>query len=91
MARWKLWVLGAAAVIIDLAVYASLGVMMMGYDDHYNGDPAQWGAWHTLSAFDKKVFITLDAWHVVNVTALGYVLFKTSKRFRKRNQSISVH
>ncbi|RWY53889.1 hypothetical protein [Mucilaginibacter gilvus] len=84
MAQWKLWTLGAAAVIIDLAVYALLGVIMMGYDDSHNGTEPDYYKWSSYKTLDKAAVIGLWFWNIVNILFWGYVIYRIVKAIRNK-------
>jgi hypothetical protein len=82
MATRKLWILGVAAVVIDLVVYASFGLMLMGYDDANDGTEPDYYKWPSYTPLDKAAVIGLWFWNIVNILFWGYVVYRVVKRWR---------
>ncbi|OOQ60824.1 hypothetical protein [Mucilaginibacter pedocola] len=90
MAKWKIGVMATTVVVFDVWIYMAIGMAMMSYDDFYKGDPNEWGAWHTLSAFDKKVFTAWYIWHFVNLLGVGYILYRLITRWRNKTRPVKL-
>lgn len=82
MAGWKLWVLGITAIIIDIAVYAFLGLMLMSYDDLHNGAEPDYETWASYKILDKAAVIGIWFWNIVNILFWGHVVYRIIKAWK---------
>ena len=70
MFPWKKVLLTSSLLGVDVGILLVLSVLLMDYDDSYNGPPAEYGAWHTMSPFQRGISISYGLWVCVNVLAL---------------------
>jgi len=80
---WKKALLVGSILLADLGVLLVLGVLMMDYDDSYAGPSAEYGAWHTMSPFQRGVSVSHGVWLGANALALVTVVYGS---IRKRTQ-----
>jgi len=84
MFPWKKALLVGSILLVDLVVLLGLGALMMDYDDSYNGSPTEYGAWHTMTSFQRGVSVSHSLWLGVNALALVAVLYWLIKRYTPR-------
>lgn len=82
--NWKVIILWAIAVIVNLAIYILLSLMTMRYDDLYNGRPEDYGNWNTFSDYDKAISLAVLLWNVVNVIFIAMMVVKWYNKRRRR-------
>jgi hypothetical protein len=70
MFPWKKALLASSILLLDLIILLVLGVLMMAYDDSYDGPPAEYGAWHTMTPFQRGVSVSHRVWLGANALAL---------------------
>ena len=71
--------------VIYLAVYLVLGMLLMNYDDFYDESKGEYWSLSSMTMSEKAItYIGLNVWHVINVVAIGYVLYRIVKTSRKR-------
>lgn len=73
-----------AIVVFDLGVYILFGLMLMNYDDFYDESKGEYWSFESMTAFDKGALIGLNLWHVVNLVAVGYLLYWLIKKWNSR-------
>lgn len=71
-----------ALVAIDVFVYLVLGLLSMAYDDNYDGSKGPYWSWQSMSTFDKAVMVGANFWHLVNVAAIAYFLYRFYKQWQ---------
>lgn len=74
------------AIIFDLAVYLVLGMLLMNYDDFYVEIEGEYWSLGSMTISEKATYIGLNVWHVVNLIALGYIIFRVVKKFRRNHR-----
>lgn len=79
----KVILISVAIVTFDLAVYLVLGLLMMNYDDFYDETEGEYWRLSSMTMSEKATYIGLNAWHVVNLIALGCVIYRTIRHFAK--------
>ena len=84
----KVILISVAIVTFDLAVYLLLGLLLMNYDDFYDESGGEYWSLSSMTMSEKATYIGLNVWHVVNVIAIGYVVYRLVRRFSKRRQYI---
>ena len=80
----KVILISVAVVIFDLAVYVVLGILLMNYDDFYNESEGEYWSLSSMTMSERATYIGLNVWHVINVIAIGYVVYRILKTSRKR-------
>jgi hypothetical protein len=84
MLTWKKALLAGSILLLDLGVLVLLGVLMMDYDDSYAGPSAEYGAWHTMTPFQRGVSLSHSLWLGANALALVAVAYWLIKRRTQR-------
>lgn len=79
--KWLL--IGFFIILIDIIIYFALGIGLMAYDDFYTGPEEDYLSWHTLDAFDKKVYVALMIWNFLNLLGLVFIVFKIFKYLKQ--------
>ncbi|MEJ8804416.1 hypothetical protein [Pontibacter sp. H249] len=73
-------------VLIDLAVYAALGIMMMAYDDFYDESKGEYWSWASMTNFDRAVIVGLYFWHLVNFVAASIIIYNAVKSLNGKHK-----
>lgn len=87
MFPWKKVLLTSSLLGVDFGILLVLSVLLMDYDDSYNGPPAEYGAWHTMSPFQRGVSISCSLWVGLNVLALVALVYWLKKKRTPRSAS----
>ena len=80
----KVILISVAIVTFDVAVYLILGLLMMNYDDFYDESEGEYWSLSSMTMSEKATYIGLNVWHVVNVVAIGYIVYRIVKTSIKR-------
>ena len=67
---------------LDFAVYIVLGLLMMNYDDFYDESKGEYWSWESMNATDKLVFSSLQIWNIINIIAVGFLIYFIIKRVK---------
>ena len=87
MLPWKKALLAGSILLVDLGVLLLLGVLMMDYDDSYAGPSAEYGAWQTMTPFQRGVSLSHRLWLGANALALVALAYWLIKRRTQRSVS----
>lgn len=87
MFPWKKALLAGSILLVDLIILLGLGILMMDYDDSYQGPSTEYGAWHTMTPLQRGIFASHSLWVGVNVLALVALMYWVVKRRAKRSIS----
>jgi hypothetical protein len=82
MFPWKKALLTSSILLLDLVILCELSVLLMDYDDSYDGPPAEYGAWHTMPPFQRGVSASHRLWLGANALALGALVYGLVKKAR---------
>ncbi len=83
MNAWRIVLISAAVIIFDLAVYIVLSMLLMNYDDFYDESEGEYWSLGSMTMSEKATYIGLNVWHLVNLLAIGYIIYRHAKKFRK--------
>jgi len=83
MIKLKYILLGIIIVLLDIAVYIVLGVLLMSYDDTYNESNGVYWSLSSMSFSEKVSYIAINIWHLINLIAIGYLIYRIIKRIKK--------
>ncbi len=70
-------------ILFDLAVYIFFVMMLMSYDDLYDESKGEYWSLESMTSWQKASSIGINIWHVINLTVIGYVIFRVIKTIRK--------
>lgn len=87
MFPWKKALLAGSILLVDFVVLLGLGVLMMDYDDSYDGPPTEYGAWHTMTPFQRGVSVSHNLWLCANALALAALVYWLVKKRTPRSVS----
>jgi hypothetical protein len=76
----KIILITLALVAFDIAVYIFLGLLLMNYEDFYGESEGEYWSLGSMTLSEKLTYIGWNVWHVVNLVAAGYVIYKITKR-----------
>jgi hypothetical protein len=82
MLNWKYIVLGLAIIVVDLAIYFIFGLLLMSYDDFYDASKGEYWNLGSMTRTEQATYIGLNAWNIINLFAIGYVIYKLINRAR---------
>lgn len=63
---------GIANLAADLFVLGLLGVLLMGYEDAYDGSKGEFWSWTSMSPADKMVYCSCIVWILLHLLGLVY-------------------
>lgn len=75
---------GIVVVAFDLFIYIILGLLLMNYDDFYDESKGEYWSFESMTTSVKLTGIGLNFWHVVNLVALGFIVYKLIKKLKER-------
>ena len=78
----KVILISATFIILDLAVYVILGLLLMNYDDFYEESKGEYWSLSSMTMSEKATYIRLNVWHIVNLMAAAYIIFRIIKKYR---------
>jgi hypothetical protein len=87
MFPWKKALLAGSILLVDLIILLGLGVLLMDYDDSYQGPSTEYGAWHTMTPVQRGISASHSLWIGVNVLALVAFVYWVVKRRAQRSTS----
>lgn len=67
--------IGIVIIIADLYVYLILGLLLMDYDDFYKESKGEYWSLASMTKSQQVTYFCFNLWNVVNVTAMGYVIY----------------
>ena len=88
MVPWEKALLVGSLLLLDFLIFMLLATLLMGYDDSYEGPPAEYGKWHTMTPFQRGVSISFTSWVWGNALALVVLLYWLVKRRARRSLSV---
>jgi hypothetical protein len=71
-------------LLIDLVIYLFLGLMLMNYDDFYQESDGEYWSLESMDMNDKIIFISFNAWQVLNVLLALYIAYRLIRNIKKR-------
>lgn len=77
-------------IIFDLTVYILLGLLLMNYDDFYDESKGEYWSLESMNLWQKVNFIGLNVWHLINLIAIGYVIYRIVKEIKKRPTTLEL-
>lgn len=72
-----------AIIGADIFVYIILGVLQMGYDDHWDISKGEYGSLKSMSRIQIVFYLALQLWNLINIIGiifLGRNIFKRLSR-----------
>lgn len=69
-------VLGIIFLLLDVMVYASLDLILCVYDAYYTKSKGPYWSLESMTSTQKITYIGLNFWHLVNLFALGFLVYK---------------
>ena len=81
---WKNILIGCGIVMADLFVYFVIGTLMMGYDDTYNESKGEYWSLASMTTYEQVIYLGMQVWNVLNILAIGYIIFRLTKKNKKR-------
>jgi hypothetical protein len=87
MFPWKKALLAGSILLLDLVILLVLGVLMMDYDDSYDGPSTEYGAWHTMTPIQRGISASHSLWLGVNALALVALVYWLVKRRTQHSAS----
>lgn len=76
--------IGLGIIIFDLAVYITLGLLLMNYDDFYTESEGEYWSLESMTLSEKATYIGLNLWNVLNLVLLAYLVYRIIKTIRKK-------
>lgn len=71
-------------IIIDISVYIFFGLMLMNYEDFYSESKGAFWSLESMTLTEKFYFIGFEIWNILNLIAVGFIIYQIIKRLRKR-------
>ncbi len=75
-------------IIFDFIVYVFLGLMLMNYDDFYDESKGEYWSLQSMDFWQKVNYIGLDVWNLINLIAIGYIIYRIVKEIKKRSTTL---
>ena len=76
-------------IIFDFIVYLFLGLMLMNYDDFYDESKGEYWSLASMKFRQKANYVGLNLWHVINLLAIGYVIYHLIIEIKKRHKKVN--
>jgi hypothetical protein len=68
-----------ALVGLDVLVFLILSLLLMSYEDHYDGTRG-------MTMLEKTAYISINLWYVTNAVLIGYIIVRAFKSIRNSNR-----
>ena len=65
-----------AFIAIDLIIYMFLGLLQMGYDDHYTESKGEYWSWNSMNTQEWWVNVAFYCWNMLNLITLLWLTKK---------------
>jgi hypothetical protein len=78
--RFKSILLWLMIIAIDLFIFLIIGLLLMGYDDHYDSSKGEYWSLASMNTTEKIIYFFYNAWTFLNMVALIYIGFKIYRR-----------
>lgn len=72
-----------ALLAIDLAIYLLLGILAMGYDDHYTDTKGEYWSWSSMNSQERCVHAAFYCWNMINLLTLWWLAKKLYQFIKK--------
>jgi hypothetical protein len=59
----------------------------MNYDDFYDESEGEYWSLGSMTMSEKATYIGLNVWHLVNLVALGFIIYRIARRFKKDHRA----
>ncbi|MCY1635484.1 hypothetical protein [Marinifilum sp. D737] len=83
----KSFLIAFGLLLFDLIVYLFLSLMLMNYDDFYDEKKGAYWSLDSMSFWQKANYIGLNVWHLINMIAIGYVIYRLVKAIKNKSLS----
>ena len=80
---WRQILIVISLTLFSLVVYMLIGLILMNYDDSYETKKGEYWSLTSMTLTEKASYIGLNLWHLINLTAIIYVIFRLTKRNKK--------
>lgn len=84
----KIILISVVLIIIDLFVYLVLGLLLMNYDDFYDESEGEYWSLESMTPSEKFIYIGLQVWHILNLLAAAYIIYRIVGLFKKRTTKL---
>ncbi|MCO5248399.1 MAG: hypothetical protein M9887_05570 [Chitinophagales bacterium] len=71
-------------ILLDIFVYILFGLMLMSYDDFYDESKGEYWSLESMTSTEKLYYIAFEIWNILNLIAVGFIIYQIIKRLRKR-------
>lgn len=71
-------------IILNISVYVFFGLMLMNYEDFYDESKGAYWSLESMTLNEKFYYIGFQIWNVLNLIAIGYLIFRIIK-YRQNN------
>lgn len=71
-------------ILLDIFVYILFSLMLMNYDDFYDESKGKYWSLESMTSTEKLYYIGFEIWNILNLIAVGFIIYQIIKRLRKR-------
>ena len=71
-------------LVLDFLVFLFLAFMLMNYDDSYQESQGEYWSLASMDTRDKIIYISFNAWQVLNAIAGIFFVYWVVKKIKKR-------
>ena len=68
--------LGFGLLMVDLALYFALAIMLINYEDLYDGGQGAFYSLESMTFWQKINYFSLIAWYVLNIALILYLVYR---------------
>jgi hypothetical protein len=72
-------------VLVNAFIYIVFGLLLMNYDDFYDESKGEYWSLESMNQTERLTVYGLQFWNIVNVIAIGYIVYRIIKHYRKKN------
>lgn len=78
--RYNKVILLLVLIAVDLCVFLLFGILLMGYDDHYDSTKGEYWSLASMNRNEKIIYISYQVWIVLNFVGGGYLLWRVLRK-----------
>jgi large-conductance mechanosensitive channel len=84
----KYIIIAVGIIILDLVIYFILALLLMNYDDFYDESKGKYWSLESMTPWQKVNYIGFNIWQIVNLIAIGYIIYRIIKEIKKRPKTM---
>ena len=75
-------VIFAFIFIVDICIYLFLGLLLMNYDDNYDGSEGAYWSLSSMNTAEKIIYISYNAWIILNIIVIAFLARRVYRKIK---------